>query len=126
DVDALDVHRLELNLRRPAALRVRPPALLVEGVVTPLTAAAPIRIDAGDPPPRLAGVGEPQIALVFREADRRAVLEVGIDIALPEIGTLDDVDVAVEDLEVAVRHVDLRERIVRRARTSARRRWQGR
>src|SRR5262245_40185712 len=104
DVDALDVHGLELHLRRPAPFRVRLPALLVEGVVTPLTAAATIRVDAGDPSPRLAGVGEPQIALVLREPDGRPVAEGRVDVPAPQVGGLDDVDVAVEDLEPAVGH----------------------
>jgi hypothetical protein len=75
-----------------------------EGVVTSLTAAAPIRVDAGDPPPRLAGVGQPQIALVLRETDGRPVAEGRVDVPGPQVRGLDDVDVAVEDLELAVGH----------------------
>jgi len=62
-----------------------PPALLVQRVVAPLPSLAAIRVD-GDPPPRLAGKGEAQVAFVLREADRRAVPEGGIDVPRPEIG----------------------------------------
>src|SRR5262249_49137376 len=102
-VDALDVHRLELDFRRPAALGERPPALLIERVVATLTSPAPIRVDR-DATPRLSVKGEAQIAFILREADRRAVAEFGIDVPRPEIGGFDDVNVAVENLEGAVGH----------------------
>src|SRR5215510_3589284 len=104
DVDALDVHRLELHLRRPAALGVGLPALLVQGVVLALPATVAVGVDAGDAAPGLAVVGQAQIALVLREPDRRAIAERGIDVARPQVGRLDDVDVAVEDLEFPLDH----------------------
>ena len=103
DVDALDVHRLDLNLRGPAPLLERPPALLVLRMVMPVAAPAAIGV-RGDAPPRLAVPGQAQVPGVLGEPLRGAIPERGIDVPLPEIGRLDDVDVAVEHLEVSVRH----------------------
>ena len=103
DVDALDVHRLDLDLRGPAPLLERPPALLVLRMVMPVTAPAAIGV-RGDAPPRLAIPGQAQVPGIFGEPLRGAIPERGIDVPLPEIGRLDDVDVAVEHLEASVRH----------------------
>jgi len=59
----------------------------------------------GDPAPRLAVEGQAQVTHVFRETGRGAIPEGGVDVSRPQIGGFDDVDVAVEDLEDAMRHV---------------------
>src|SRR5262249_47733605 len=87
----------------PAALGVRPPAFLVQGVVLALPAAAAVGVDR-DAAPGVALIGQTQIALVLRESDRRAVAKLRIDVSRPQVGGLDDVDVAIEDLELAVGH----------------------
>src|SRR5262249_11195541 len=91
------------NLRGPSPLLEGPPALLVAGVVMSVAAPAPIGI-RGDAAPGLAIETEAQVAGVFGQADWSAVPERRVDVPRPEGRRLDDVDVAVEHLEISVRH----------------------
>ena len=54
--------------------------------------------------PTASVAGQAQVPGVLGEPLRGAVPERGIDVPLPQVGRLDDVDVTVEDLEVSVRH----------------------
>src|SRR5262249_21283069 len=103
DVDAFRIHRFELDLAGPAALFERPPAGHVLRVLAPAIAPTSIGVP-GAAPPGNAVFRQAKIAGVLVETLWPATPEARIDVPLPEIGRLDDVDVAVEDPEVAVCH----------------------
>src|SRR5262249_34891068 len=100
-INAFRVHGIQLHLRRPAALLERPPALLIVGVVVTLPPAARIG-RASHPSPRLAVESQPQVARVLGQARRRPIAKLRVDVALPQVGGFDDVDIAVQDLKLLV------------------------
>ena len=100
NVDALLVHGLELRFGAPAALLERAEPL----TVALRRSSARLR--------RVGDVGRHELAVdldteiehpVGKPA-RRLVLEGRVDVARPEIGRLDDVDVAIEHAEAIFRH----------------------
>ncbi len=100
-VDAFGVHRFQLHLTGPAALGVTAIDLLVL-----IKVAAAVRRATGAP-----GVfghvrkDRAEIADVVRgPSARRLIAKLGIDVALPEIGRLHDMHVAVENFESVFRH----------------------
>ena len=105
DIDALGVHRLELDPGVPAAPVEVPelgeapePLALGNHLVVALHRAPEPRDD-------LAVMHEVQVDEVVRGPDRRPVAEPGVDPALPEIWGFHDVHVAVHDLVAVVRHL---------------------
>src|SRR5205807_2113007 len=76
--------------------------ILLAELMEPVVVRA--RHGRGEPPPALAVVGQPQVALVLREPDRRLGAEGRIDVPRPEVRRLDDVNVAIEDLEFPLDH----------------------
>src|SRR5262249_30944047 len=88
--------------------RLGAPAALVEG---PEALAIPLcRVAAHAPRVRHAARHhatldlDPEIEHPLREPARRAMLERRIDVALPQVGRLDDVDVAVQHAEPVLGH----------------------
>src|SRR3989442_5934409 len=100
DVDAFRIHGLELDLRAPPALVERAKSLAVS-----LRASATRPSLVGDAVGQALALDlESEVEYVLGEPAERLVLERRIDVALPEVGRLDDVDVAVEDAESVARH----------------------
>ncbi len=100
-IDAFGVHRFQLHLTGPAALGVAAIDFLVLVKI-----AAAVRRAAGAP-----GVlghvrkNRAEIAhIIRRSAARRLIAKLGIDVALPKIGRLHDMHVAVENFETFFRH----------------------
>ena len=58
----------------------------------------------GTTPSAAVGADQTQVAHVVGSADGREVFELLVDVALPEIGRLEDVHVAVEDFETVIGH----------------------
>src|SRR5262249_16241711 len=100
DVDAFRVHRVELGLGAPSAVVEGPEAL-----PAPLTAVPARSPRIGDAAGHELAVDlDAQVEHPLHESARGLVLEGRVDVPLPEIGRLDDVDVAVEDAEARLGH----------------------
>ena len=104
-VDALDVHRLQLDLVAVAAVGVGAVALLHLFGVPSGGAAGGHRAQGVSSPEASVRVDEVEIGGAVRSADRGDASEAGVDVPLPEIHRLDDVHVAVNDLETVLRHL---------------------
>src|SRR5258706_2827742 len=107
-VDAFFGHGIELNLRRPAALIMRLEQFLV--FVKNMAGrwqSSPWRVNRTAPGTTVR-TDQAQIAHMIRAADGRARRESFVDVALPEIGRLQDVHVAIENLVATLCHGNLR------------------
>ena len=103
-VDALDVHRFQLDLVTVATVGVRPVTVLhLFGVLSGGTTG-------GHPPERVPSpeasvrVDEVEVGGTRCRSDRCNASEARVDVPLPEVHRLDDVHVAVDNLETVLRH----------------------